>query len=152
MIFILNKIKNKVYFLNKKQGFMAVEVLVAVSIIAVSVLATTAVSQKAIYVSRQAFHASQASFVLEEGAENVRIARDNAWVNVVSLNNTSEQVGIFTRTTTVASVNRDNTTKDISVSGTDDPDTKLVTITVSWSEGGTTLTKTLQFYIMNIFS
>jgi Tfp pilus assembly protein PilV len=130
---------------------MVVEVLIAASIITVSILAATMVAQKSIYVSRQAFHTTQASFLLEEGAENARIARDNAWSNVDTLNS-SEQIGIFTRTVVASSVNRDDTTKDIvSSGGTLDNRTKLITVTVSWSEGNTTISKTLQFYIIDIF-
>ncbi|MDD5720883.1 MAG: hypothetical protein PHT16_00320 [Candidatus Pacebacteria bacterium] len=136
----------------QNRGFMVVEVLVAVSIITVSILAAMTVAQKSIYVSRQAFHMTQASFLLEEGAENARIARDNAWSNVSTLS-TSEQVGIFNRTVVASDVNRDNDTKNIVGSGgTLDPGTKLITVTVSWPEGGATLTKTLQFYITDIFS
>lgn len=151
-IFFKKNNKKKISKLFSARGFLAIEVLVAVSIITISVLAAMAVSQKAVYVSRQALHASQVAFVLEEGAENVRIARDNAWVNVVGLNGSLEQVGVFTRMVSVASVNRNSATKDISATGTDDPNTKLITITVSWVEGGATITKTLQFYLMNIFS
>ncbi|HTE48504.1 MAG TPA: hypothetical protein VK675_01190 [Candidatus Paceibacterota bacterium] len=132
-------------------GFMTVEVLVAVSIITVSLLAASAVAQKSIYVSRQAFHSTQAAFLLEEGAENARIARDNAWSNVSSLNG-AEQIGIFTRTVVASDVNRDNTTKNIAATGTDDPGTKLITVTLSWIEGGVTISKTLQFYLSDIFS
>lgn len=135
----------------QKKGFMVVEVLIAASIITVSILAAMTVAQKSIYVSRQAFHTTQAAFLLEEGAENARIARDNTWSNVAVLNS-SEQIGIFTRTVVTSSVNRDNATKDISSIGTNDPGTKLITVTVSWPEGGTTITKTLQFYITDIFS
>jgi Tfp pilus assembly protein PilV len=154
----------------KKGGFMMVEILVAVSIATASILTATAVAQKSIYVSRLAFHTTQAAFLLEEGAEAVRIIRDNAWSNISALtpgatyylsfsdlsstwilSNTANTVGIFTRTVSFANVNRDNLTKDIGSTGTNDPDTKLVTITVSWSEGGVTVTKNLQFYIMNIF-
>jgi len=131
---------------------MMVEVLVATSIITVSILATMTVAQKSIYVSRQALHATQAAFLLEEGAENTRIARDNAWSNVTALNS-SEQVGIFTRTVVASNVNRDDTSKDIVTSeGTIDDGTKLITVTVSWPEGGIAVTKTLRFYISNIFS
>lgn len=154
----------------KNKGFMVVEVLLAASIITVSILAATAVAQKSIYVSRQAFHATQANFLLEEGAEAVRILRDNAWSNISnltigsnyyptfsggtwSLSSTANTVGIFTRRVSMANVNRDNTTKDIvSSGGTLDVGTKLVTVTVFWVEGGTTITKTLQFFIINIFS
>lgn len=151
------------------RGFMMIEIIVAVSIITVSILAAMAVTQKSVYVSRQAYHATQAAFLLEEGAEAVRIIRDNAWSNISSLtvgtnyyptwaggtwtlSQTANTVGIFTRTVTLASVNRDDTTKDIASAGTNDPGTKLVTVTVSWIEGGTTINKTLQFYIIDIFS
>lgn len=155
---------------SKNYGFMMVEVLVAASIITVAILAAMGVAQKSVYVARQAFHLSQAAFLLEEGAEAVRIVRDNAWSNISgltvganyyptfvggtwTLSASTNTVGIFTRRVTFANVNRDNTTKDIVTSGgTLDTGTKLVTVTVSWGEGGTTVTKTLQFYIMDIFS
>ena len=153
----------------KNRGFMTVEVIVAIAIIVVAVLAAMTVTQKSVSVSRQSLHVSQANFLLEEGAEVVRVLRDNAWSNISgltdgtsyyptfstgswTLSTTLSTVGIFTRTITVASVNRDATSGDISVSGTNDPGTKLITVTVSWNEGGQVMSKTLSFYIMNIFS
>jgi len=155
--------------IKKNNGFLVVEMLVAISIMVVFVLVCMSVAQKSIYVSRQAFHTTEAGFLLEEGAEAVRIARDNGWANIPTpstnpiyyptfsggtwtLSSTANQVDIFTRIVIITSVNRDNTTKDISNTGTDDPGTKLVTVIVSWPEGGTTVSKTLQFYITNIFS
>ena len=146
-----------------------VEIVVAVAIITVSILAAMAVTQKSLSVSRRSFHSTQAAFLLEEGGEAVRILRDNNWSNISSLSvganyyptfsggtwilsATPNTVGIFTRAISVASVNRDNATKDISSSGADDPGTKLATVSISWLEGGVTITKTLQFYIMDIFS
>lgn len=154
---------------NNNQGFLLVEVIVAFSIISLSVIAAMWVSQKSIAVSRQALHTTSAGFLLEEGAEAVRIVRDNAWTNISGLTNatnyyptfsggtwtlstTPNAIGIFTRTVTVASVNRDSTTFDISSSGANDPGTKLITVTVSWTEGSNTVSKTLQFYITNLFS
>ncbi len=148
---------------------MLVEVLVAVSIITLSVIAATAVAQKSVYVSRQALHVSQASYLLEEGAEAVRIVRDNGWSNLSALapgtdyypvfsggtwtlSTTPATIGIFTRKINIANVNRDNATSDIAGTGTDDPGTKMFTVTVSWNEGGTSQSKTLSFYIMDIFS
>ncbi len=148
-----------------------VEVLVAVSIIAGSILVAMAVTQKAVYLGRQATHANQAAFLLEEGAEAVRILRDNNWTNISGLIAGTNYylkfvggtwtlttiasdgvVGIFTRKVVLSNVNRDNATKDISAVGTNDPSTKLVTVTVSWNEGGTTVTRTLPFYMIDIFS
>jgi Tfp pilus assembly protein PilV len=160
----------------KNTGFMVIEVLVASAIITISILAATAVAQKSIFVAHRAFHTTQAGFLLEEGAEEARIFRDNnTWANFTTIFNTSSTYyippnvsnwtsalpttasgnlvdSIFTRTVTFANVNRNATTEDISGSGNNDSGTKLVTITVSWPEGGTTVSKTLQFYLMNIFS
>lgn len=146
-----------------------VEVLVVVSIATASILAVMNVAQKSIFISRQTLHATQASYLLEEGAEAIRIIRDNGWSNISGLNSattyypvfsggtwilstTSSQVGIFTRQINITNVNRDNTTNDISVAGTNDSGTKLITVTVSWPEGTSTLTKILSFYILDIFS
>ncbi len=150
-------------------GFMMVEIIIVVSIILVSVLITMSVAQKSIVVSRQVLHISQAAFLLEEGAEAIRIVRDNAWSNISNLtvstnyyptlsgntwilSSTPNTVGIFTRTVSVANVNRDASTGDISSSGTNDAGTKLVTVTVSWTDGGEVASKTLSFYINDIFS
>ncbi|MEX2028997.1 MAG: hypothetical protein WD963_00755, partial [Candidatus Paceibacterota bacterium] len=161
--------KRKGVSLQSRRGFMVVEILVAISIITVSILAAMAVTQKSLHVARQAFHTIQATFLLEEGAEAVRIFRDNGWSNISSLtvatnyyptfsggtwvlSEVANTVETFTRTVDVALVNRDDATRDIAETGTDDPGTKLITVTVSWPEGGTTVIKTLQFYIMDIFS
>lgn len=152
-----------------ERGFMTIEVLIGVFIITISILASMAVVQKSIYISRQAVHFSQANFLLEEGVEVVRITRDNDWSNISSLilntdyyplfsagswslSITPNTVGIFTRKINIANVKRDDSTKDISSIGTEDSGTKLVTVTVSWIEGGTTISKTLSFYILDIFS
>ncbi len=147
---------------------MAIEILVAISIISISVLAAMAVAQQSIYVSRQALHMTQAAFLLEEGAEAVRIMRDNSWNSIASksagvayypvfsngtwgLSENENTVGIFTRKAVFANVNRNNTTKDISTSGTNDSGTKLITISVSWDERGKIITKNLPFYMTDIF-
>ena len=148
---------------------MMVEVLVAISIITVAILAATTLSQKAVQVARQALHSEQAALLLEEGAEAVRIARDNAWTNISSLtpgsnyfpvfsggtwtlSGTANTVGIFTRTVSIEAAERDAVTGNITASGAADAGTKLVTVVVSWQEGGTLVSRRLQFYIFNIFS
>ncbi len=157
----------KKFITNK--GFAMVEILVATSIITAAFLFSMAVAQKSIYLARQATHQIQAAMLLEEGAEAVRIVRDNAWTNISSLTSgtnyyptfsngtwtlstTSNTVGIFTRKVTLASVNRNLTSGDIVISGgTADNYTKKITVTVSWPQGGQTITKTMMFYLLNIF-
>ena len=147
---------------------MMVEVLVAASIIAVAVFSAMVVAEKSTYIARQSLHATQATFLLEEGTEAIRILRDNSWENISALtpsttyypvftggtwtlSTTPASIGIFTRTVFVENVERD-ASGNISDSGTDNPGTKLFTVTVSWQEGGTTVIKNLQFYLMDIFS
>ena len=154
---------------SKKLGFMLIEVLVAVSIITASTLAAMAVAQRSIILSHRSVNMSQASFFLEEGAEAVRILRDDDWVNISSLNTNTDyyleftgatwsltttpaQIGEFTRKINIADVSRDATSGNISESGNPDAGTKLVTVSVSWNEGSNTVTKTLQLYITDIFS
>jgi Tfp pilus assembly protein PilV len=154
---------------NQQKGFMMVEIIIVASIVVVFVLGAMAVAQKSISISRQSLHVSQANFLLEEGGEAVRILRDNAWSNISSLttganyyptftggtwtlSSSSNTVGIFTRKVMIENVNRNNSTQDIAAAGTNDPNTKLVTVTVSWTEGGSTIQRTVSFYITNIFS
>ena len=149
-------------------GFMMVEIVVATSIIIIVLLTTMSTVQKGITISHQSVHSSQAAFLLEEGAEAVRISRDNNWTNISgltpgtnyyptfsggtwTLSLTPNQVGKFIRTVMISNVLRDATTMDISDSGTSDTGTKLITVNVSWDESGNTISKNLKFYISNIF-
>lgn len=158
----LNKLKNN------KKGSMMVEIIIAASIIAVAVIAASAVAQKSISLSRQSVHQSQAALLLEEGAEATRITRDNAWANISNLtvstdyylsfssgtwnlSTTPNQVGIFTRKIVFSSAYRDGN-QNLASSGTIDNQTRLVTVTITWVEGGQTISKNLQFYITDLFS
>ncbi len=147
-----------------------VEILVASSIIASAFLFAMATAQKSIQLSRQSLHQVQAAMLLEEGAEAVRVVRDNAWTNISSLSSgtnyyptfsagtwtlstTANTVDVFTRKVTFSAVNRNLSTGDIATSGgTTDNYTKEVTVTVSWSEGTRTVSRAMSFYILNIFS
>lgn len=156
--------------LKKNTGFAMVEILVASSIIASAFLFAMATAQKSIQLSRQSLHQVQAAMLLEEGAEAVRVVRDNAWTNISSLSSgtnyyptfsagtwtlstTANTVDVFTRKVTFSAVNRNLSTGDIATSGgTTDNYTKEVTVTVSWSEGTRTVSRAMSFYILNIFS
>jgi len=155
--------------ISKQKGFLMVEVLVASSIIVVVILSAMTVAQKSISLSRQSINATQAAFLLEEGAEAVRIRRDNAWSNISSLtagtnyyplfsggtwtlSASASTVDIFTRKVVISNVNRNASSGDISSVGVNDPGTKLVTVTVSWDQNGQTISKVMSFYILDIFS
>ncbi|MEX2052227.1 MAG: hypothetical protein WD991_00835 [Candidatus Paceibacterota bacterium] len=150
------------------KGFMTVEIIMGLSIVTLSVLAFLNVAERSIRVAKQSTESTQAAFLLEEGAEVVRVLRDTDWNNIASLtagtnyypalsgstwslSTTPNSVGMFSRAVSFSPVARESSTGDISATGANDPGTKLVSVTVSWSRGGEVLTKTLQFYIMDIF-
>jgi len=145
-----------------------VEILVVASIVVISVLVAMTVAQKSIYLSRQSVHQAQAAFLLEEGAEATRIVRDNTWSGISGLTVSTDyyplfsggtwalsasptEVGIFTRKVVFSSAFRDGS-QDLASSGTEDDQTRLVTVSVSWTDGGQTFSKILKFYLADIFS
>lgn len=159
-------------------GFTLVEVLVACSIISVSMFALMTTAQKGLSLSNQALIKSQANLLLEEGAEAVKSIRDNNWADVStnvtsyhlffntttklwSLNSSTSSLsgcipfypidGVFNRTVTIASVGRDANDEILVSGGTVDPGTKKVIINVSWVTGVGLSSKSLSFYISNIF-
>ena len=155
------------YSLLTNKGIVMVEIIVVITVISISLLALISVSKKAVQVSRNSLNKIQASFLLEEGVEVIKIIRDNDWDNISnlsfnsdyylsfssgswSLSSSANLIDNFTRIITVENVNRDSN-DDIAVSGTIDPGTKLITVSVSWPDGNQTINESLQFYLLNIF-
>lgn len=152
-----------------QSGFMMLEILVIASILVVVILGSASVAKKAVEVSSRNIHLNQANFLLEEGAEAVRILRDNDWSNISlqtavayyyatfnagtwSLSQNMSTNGIFTRRIVFEDVYRDATTQDIVTNGgVLDSGTRLVTITVGWLEGDQQVSKSLKFYITDLF-
>ena len=166
---------------NNQLGFSLIEVLIACSIISLSMFALMSTAQKGLSLSSEALLKSQASFLLEEGAEAVKSVRDNNWTTIsnLSLNtpyhaffNTSTNLwvldtsttslassvptypidGTFNRTITIYSVSRDANDDITESGGTLDAGTKKVTVTVSWVSSNGSNSKSLSFYITNIFN
>lgn len=147
------------------------EVVIASAIISIITFSIVSAAQKGLVLSLRALHQTQASYLLEEGAEAVKNVRDTSWSsisaltvgttyylsfnttsNIWSLSTTANKVdNFFTRTVLVSSVYRD-ANDDIATSGVIDTYTKKVDINVSWLSDGGTVSKSLSFYITNIFS
>lgn len=162
-------------------GFTLIEVVVACSIITVSMLSLLRVSERGVRLSGHALSKSQASFLLEEGVEAVKSIRDNDWNAISSLNldtpyhiffdiNTNKWVfdssngslvghiptypidGLFDRTIIVSAVNRDSSDDIVDSGGTEDDGTKKVTVNLTWNSSIGSNSKSLSFYISNIFN
>jgi type II secretory pathway pseudopilin PulG len=170
------KIKNK-----KSLGFTIVEVIFACAIISVSTIVLMQVAQKGVQLSNLALKKSQASLLLEEGAEAMKSIRDGSWTTIANLSldteyhlffNTSTKTwglnvsttnlsgcipsypidSIFNRTIVVSSVGRDANDDILTSGGTTDVKTKKITVTVSWPSTGGVNSKSLSFYMSDIFN
>lgn len=161
---------NMQYSSNIKKGFGIVEAIVASAIIAVVLVAIITAYQNLSRLSLQNTENIQAAFLLEEGSEIVRIMRDNGWSNISTLTNgtnyysywngstwlsttTPDKIDAFTRTFVFADATRDVNFNLSQTEGDIDPNSRLVTISVSWDNYGQgTTTKSLQTYIFNTFN
>lgn len=153
------------------KGYGLIEIIVGAALMSVVLFALLGVTHNAVRLSRESLREVQASLLLEEGAEAVRLLRDRSWINeIASLapgteyflefdsatwqSTTTEEIidGLFQRSFNVENVNRD-INDDIVSSGTFDPDTRKVNLLVSWPNlRGTTTRQEVSTYLTNFFS
>ncbi len=149
-------------------GFSLLEMVVACAIILFSIFAVMSLARKSNQLAKQALDETSASFLLEEGAEAVKIVRDNGWSNISSLTNgtsyypswngTTWQLSAtpaiidnkFTRRVVMSAVSRDSSDNIVTSGGTLDSGTKKITASVSWAGASSTITKSFSFYVTNI--
>lgn len=68
-----------------KKGFTIVEVIIACSIITITVLSLMSVASKGIELSGRSLRQTQSNTLLEEGVEAVKTIRDNNWSTISAL-------------------------------------------------------------------
>jgi len=152
-----------------KKGFGLIEIVVGTSIISVAFLGLMSVANLSLKVLQKSSNNIKAGFLMEEGVEAIKIIRDDGWNNISSLSNgvnyyfdfdgiswtattTSSYIDdIFERKFILNNVERD-ANDDIVVSGANDPNTKKITIYVSWKENNGTTTQSFSTYITNLFN
>jgi Tfp pilus assembly protein PilV len=165
-------LKNKRGLLNSKAGFSLVEVLVACAIISLTIISLMSAAAKGIELSYRAVKQVQASMLIEEGVEAVKSIRDNSWDTIsaldldieyylsfdintntwsLSIDPTAPIDDVFTRKVVFSSVDRDEN-DDIVSSGTLDEKTKKVNVTVSWLSQNETVSRSINFYLIDIFN
>ncbi len=148
-----------------------VEIMIASAIILLTVL--TLLGTHALYLRSALANTNslKATYLAQEGLEAARFLRDVSWENHLeglapetnyyaalvsgawSLSTTPSSVENFSRTLTFNQVERD-VNGDIVASagsGTVDPNTKLVTATVSWSQNGSPKSVSLSTYLTNLY-
>lgn len=151
------------------KGMGLVEIVIAVFIISASFFAVVQLNVLALKAVADRNDKAYALTLAQEGMEGVRNLRDGSWTNhiapltfgatyylitssgqwALTTSNPGLINGKYTRTVAVASVARDANDDITSSGGTDDPKTKLVTVTVSW--GAPSKSVKLSGYMSDIF-
>ncbi|KKS36970.1 MAG: hypothetical protein A3G49_03355 [Candidatus Sungbacteria bacterium RIFCSPLOWO2_12_FULL_41_11] len=154
------------------RGVSLIEVIIGATIISIILLALGSIAQFSIGVSKVSTERLQAVFLASETIEALKTMRDSNWTTRIAplaagtsyyllfvgdhYETTTVQPalidGKFNRYFILENVNRDPATNDISASGTNDPDTKLVKAVVEWTSKSVIKTETVKTYIMNIFN
>ncbi|RJQ33649.1 type II secretion system protein [Candidatus Parcubacteria bacterium] len=155
----------------KKNGFVLVEALIASAILALVLAAGIGAFLLTMRTGLGNAAEVQSAFLAEEGLEALRIMRDNGWsTNISPLTASSTYYLVFDGTTWDATttnsfiddtfersivlfeVSRDSNETIVTSGGTEDPDTRLAVVSVSWREGDATTTRSLSAYMSNVFS
>ena len=127
-------------------GQSVIEVVIAVAIFVILASGAITAVLGSLLTSRQAAGETQAAFLAVEGLSGVESIRNRDWSYLIggvhglsnsggawALAGTSETLGKFTRTITIADVPRDEQFNIVSGGGVSDPNTKRITSTVSWN-------------------
>lgn len=154
-------------FLQKK-GFGLLEILIGSAIIVTGILALS--EGYTLYMKYALANEKniQAAYLAEEGLEAMTFLRDWGWTAKIKPLSTTTAYqlywngsywttvmtnqyvdGLFLREIRIADVARDSN-GNIAASGTYDPNTKLITVTLSYVQGRSTTTKSISTYITNI--
>lgn len=151
-------------------GFSVLEVVVAVGIISLALFSLGKANDMALRLTRESSNKTSAVFLMEEAAEGVKFLRDKSWSQRVSILSPGADYhlsynggdysaepgagalidGLFDRRVNIYDVYRD-ASDNISDSGTLDPGTKKVAVSVSWAEGNRVLKEELIFYVTDLF-
>lgn len=156
--------------INSDKGISVIEVIIATTIITVSIISITMVYANLVTLSLQNTNKVQSVFLLEEGAEAVKTIRNNSWSSINNLSTTTDYYltwqnnkwqstttssyidNLFLRKFRVRNVYRDPVTLNIvSSGGVLSNDTKIIDVEVAWKYKGATTTKQNSFYIFNLY-
>lgn len=157
--------------IKKNEGFGLLEIAISVGVISLSLFSLASVSNLALNLAEESVRNTQAAFLMEEGAEAIKILRDSGWsANISPLVSgadyyldfsgnswraTSTNIyvdGIFERKFSLQNVSRDSGDRIVSSGGAPDPGTKKLAVYVAWRSRLATTTQTISAYITNLFN
>lgn len=164
--------KNFDFSCRSARGFGLVETVVGAAILVVLLLGLVQVGQFTFRLVDESSLRLRAAFLVEEGIEAVRVLRDTSWsASIAPLALDTDRYlsfsggafslgatppapvdGTFDRRVRFFAVNRDGSDNIVESGGTLDPNTRRVTVTVSWQNRGRTGTTTISTYFTNLFN
>lgn len=151
---------------SNKQGFSILEAIIAIALFMLVATAVVGIFVVGSQGSKQGIEYVVAAGYLQEGTEAVRSIRNRDFAEITAgtygldtgsgyyeFDGTSDVLDEYTRTITIEDVERDGSNNIVASGGTDDPNTKRVTVNITWE----TLTGKNQnvdhvFYIHNFIS
>jgi Tfp pilus assembly protein PilV len=152
-------------------GFSLVEAVVVVAVTLLILLGLSSALNLIFKLSISNTNKVQATFLEEEGLEIIRLLRDDSWSTKIvpwatgsnfylHFNNVIWQAtttniyinNLFERKVVLSNVYRDGSQNIVSSGGVLDPNTKKVTVFVSWANGPATTTRSLSTYLTNVFN
>lgn len=146
---------------NKKEnGQNLIEVLLALALFLILIGGSAILAFRYLNTFQAAKDLTQIQSVTKESFEAIQSLAYNNWASLQNgsygLNPTSGQWQLqalpdtvdnrYTRTVTISSVSRDASCQIVTQGGTADPDTKLVTVNLSWPNAGATQNKSFNQY------
>lgn len=154
---------------NFKKGSTLAEVLVAIFIFSVILMILISASNLYLKSASSNISSAQAAYLSEEGIEAIHTIKDRSWTEFSALSTTTDyylvfsatssqwnittvatSTGIFTRKIRIYPVSRDTDHKIVISGGTNDPNTRYTSSSVSWLDGGQLKTKSLTSYFTNL--
>jgi len=152
-------------------GFSLVEAVIAAAIIATGIAGIAAAVSAYDRGAATALPSVQATLLAEEGIEAVYLMRDTSWSGTIATYAAGTPYALawqtnswatattlsyidntYWRTITFQDVQRNSSEQIVSSGGTNDPNTRLITSSVSWSSRSGTSTVTLSAYVSNLFN
>ncbi|OHA06754.1 MAG: hypothetical protein A2934_01115 [Candidatus Sungbacteria bacterium RIFCSPLOWO2_01_FULL_47_10] len=154
------------------KGISLIEVAIGTAIISSILLALGSVAQYSLHLSKNSTLRLQAVFLASEGVEAVKTLRDSGWsANIAPLNagtdyyvvfETDHYVtttsppalidGLFQQKIVFENTNRDANDDIVESGGVADPNTKKVSVTVSWNYRNVAREETIRTYVANMFN
>jgi prepilin-type N-terminal cleavage/methylation domain-containing protein len=157
-----------------KKGVSLVEVLIGAAIIAVAFVAIMNAYGFFMTLETRTANLAKASLMAEEGLEVVRFNRDSSWnANILTKSTTTTYYLTFATSTKVWSFGTSPASEDgfmrtvnfydvkredgvdsgdiKPTGGTYSPNTKKITVSVSWNEKGVATSKSISTYLSNIY-